>query len=63
MDEDSSTEQKTWQLYSFGKRNVLGYISISPERVSVEEEGRGGSFNVDGPKREKTREPSVNLSS
>ena len=23
MDEDSSTEQKTWQVYSFGKRNVI----------------------------------------
>ena len=23
MDEDSSTEQKTWQVYSFGKRNVF----------------------------------------
>ena len=27
MDEDSSTEQQeTLQVYSFGKRNVLGYI-------------------------------------
>ena len=23
MDEDSSTEQKTWQVYSFGKRNAF----------------------------------------
>ena len=23
MDEDSSTEQETWQVYSFGKRNVF----------------------------------------
>ena len=23
MDEDSSTERKTWQVYSFGKINVL----------------------------------------
>ena len=24
-DEDSSTERKTWQTYSFGKRNVLRF--------------------------------------
>ena len=23
MDEDFSTEQKTWQVYNFGKRNVF----------------------------------------
>ena len=44
MDEDSSMEQKTWQVYSFGKINVftvLGCFWISPEakRVSVGEEG------------------------
>ena len=26
MDEDSSAEQKTWHVYSFGKINVLSYI-------------------------------------
>ena len=30
MDEDSGTEQKTWQVYSFGKINVfkLHYIRV-----------------------------------
>ena len=50
-DEDSSMEQKTWQVYSFGKRNVCrlhlilgGYICMGPERVSVGEEGEGHSM-------------------
>ena len=52
MDEDSSTEQKTWQVYSFGKRNVF--------RLHLyESRGRGRFFHVDGPKTKKAREPTV----
>ena len=39
MDDDSNTEQKTRQAYSFGKEMFLGYISMSPERASVGGEG------------------------
>ena len=38
----SSTEWKTWQVYSFGKRNVLR-SDLSAERVSVGEEGEDNS--------------------
>ena len=47
MDEDSSTEQKTWLVYSFGKLNVLGYTWTSPDSVSVREEGEGHSLLMD----------------
>ena len=50
MDEDSSMEQKTWQVYSFGKRNVFRlHLNVSREaffRISRER-----SFHVDGQKR------------
>ena len=35
MDKDSSAEQKTWQVYNFGKRSVFRFHLMSPERVSV----------------------------
>ena len=40
-------ERTTWPVYSLGKRNVLGYIWMSPERVSVREEGEGHSMLTD----------------
>ena len=34
MDEDSSAKQKTWQVYSFGKRNVFRlYLNESKGEV------------------------------
>ena len=46
MDENSSMEQKMWQVYSFGKRNVIRLLlnESTPERVSVVEEGEGHSM-------------------
>ena len=45
-DEDSNTELKTWQVYSFGKRNVLIFDlkEYCQEKVSVGEEGEGHSM-------------------
>ena len=41
MDEDSSTEQKTWQVYSFGKRNVLRlHLNESREGFLSERKGK-----------------------
>ena len=57
MDKDSSAEQKTWQVYSYGKRNVFRL------RLNESREGfcgrKGWSFHVDGPKTEKAPEPTV----
>ena len=58
MDEDSSTERKTWQVYTFGKRNALKFdLKESGERFS--RRARGRSFHVEGPNTEKAREPTV----
>ena len=51
-------EQKTWQVYNFGKRNVFR-LDLSESREGFCRRGRGRSFHVDGPKREKVREPAV----
>ena len=41
MDEDSSMEQKTWQVYSFGKRNVLRlHLNESREGFLSERKGK-----------------------
>ena len=41
-------EQKTWQVYNFGKRNVFRLdLNESRERVSVGEEGEGHSMLMD----------------
>ena len=57
MDEDSITEQKTWQIYSFGKINVFRlHLNDSwSETLAQRKGGRGRSFHVDGPKTEKKR--------
>ena len=58
MDEDSSLEQKTWQIYSFGKRNIFR-LHLNEFREGFCQRGRGRSFHVDGLKTEKVREPAV----
>ena len=58
MDEDISTEQKTWQFNNFGKRNVFR-LDLNESREGFCRRGRGRLFHVDGPKTEKVREPTV----
>ena len=52
MDGNSSTEQKTWQVYSFGKRNVFS-LHLNESRAGFCRRGRGRSFHVEGPKTER----------
>ena len=66
MDEDISTERKTWQVYNFGKRNLfrLHLNESRPERKGKgipcrRTERTGRAFHVDGPKNRKMREPAV----
>ena len=47
MDKDISTEQKTWQIYNFGKRNVFR-LHLNESRHGVGRRGRGMSLHVDG---------------
>ena len=58
MDQNSNTEQKTWQVYSLGKINVFR-LGMNESREGFCRRGRGRSFHVDGPKTEKAREPTV----
>ena len=55
MDKDSSMEQKTWQVYSLGKRNVFR-LDLNESRKGFCQRGRGRSFHVDGPRTEKGQE-------
>ena len=55
MDEDISTEQKTWQVYSFGETKFR--LDLNESREGFCRRGRGRSFHVDGPKTEKAQEP------
>ena len=48
----SSIEQKTWQGYSFGKKNVFR-LHLIESREGFCQRGRGRSFHVDGLKTEK----------
>ena len=58
-DEVSSTEPKTWQVYSFGwKRNVLRF-DLNKSMEIFCQRGRGRSLHIEGPKTEKAREPTV----
>ena len=57
MDEDSITEQKTWQSTVFGK-NVFK-LHLNESREGFCRRGRGRSFHIDGPKTEKARESAV----
>ena len=58
MDEDIGTEQKTWQVCSFGKGKVFR-LHLTESREGFCQRGRGRSFHADGPKTEKAREPTV----
>ena len=58
MDENSSTEQKTWQVYSLREINIFRLL-LKESREGFCRRGRGRSFHVDGPKTEKAREPAV----
>ena len=57
MDEDSSAEQKTWQVYNFRKRNVFR-LCLNESREGFRRR-KGWSFHVDGPKTEKAPEPTM----
>ena len=59
MDEDSSTEHKTWQAYSFGKRNVFrlhltesreGFCRNARWRWTESREGAGTNSGESGAK-------------
>ena len=56
MDEDSSMEQNTWQVYSFGRINVFR-LHLNESREGFCRRGGGRSFHIDGPKTEKAWEP------
>ena len=58
MDEDGSTEQKTWQVYCFGKGYVFR-LHLNESREGFCQRRRGRSFHVDGLKTEKAREPTA----
>ena len=55
---DSSTERKTWQVYSFGKRNILRF-DLNESREGFYRRGRERSFHVEGLQTEKVLEPTV----
>ena len=57
-EEDSSMEQKTWQVYCFWKRNVLSF-DLKESREGFCQRGKGRSIHVKGPKTEKAQEPTV----
>ena len=52
MDKDISTEQKVWQVYDFGKRNVFRF-DLTECREGFCRRGVGKVIHVDGPKTEK----------
>ena len=56
MDADSSTEQKTWQVYSFAKINVFS-LHLNESREGFCRRGMGRSFYADWLKTEKAQEP------
>ena len=58
MDKDSSMEQKTWQVNSFGKRNVFK-LHLKESREGFFLRGQERSFHADGLKTQKVQEPKV----
>ena len=58
MDEDISTERKTWLVYNFGKINVFRF-DLNESREGFCQRGRGRSLYVDRPKTKKVQEPTV----
>ena len=57
-DEDRGMEQKTWEVYSFGKINVFR-SDFNESREGFCQRGRGRSLYVDGPKTKKVQGPKV----
>ena len=51
---------KIWQVYWFGKRNVLRF-EPKESRDGFCRKGRARSFHVEGPKTEKAEEPAVEI--
>ena len=49
MDKDISTEQKTWLVYNFGKRNVFR-LDLNESREGFCRRKRGSSFHVENRK-------------
>ena len=54
-------EQKTWQVYNFGKSNVFRLDLKESTRDGFCRRGKGRSFHADGLKTEKVWEPTVRL--
>ena len=59
-EEDISAVWKIWQVYWFGKRNVLRF-ELKESREGFCRKGRARSFHVEGPKTEKAQEPAVEI--
>ena len=59
-EEDISAVWRTWQVYLFGKRNVLVF-ELKESREGFRRNGRARSFHVEGPKTEKAQEPTVEI--
>ena len=51
---------KTWQVYWFGKRNVLRF-ELKESREGFCRKGRARSFHVQGLKTDKAQEPAVEI--
>ena len=58
MEEDSSAEQKSWQVCCFRKRHVSRF-DLKESRKGFRQTRRGSSFDVEGPKTEKAEEPTA----
>ena len=56
MSQENIEEGKTWQVYCFGKLNVLTRLDLE-FREGFFRRGRGRSFHVEGLKMEKAPEP------
>ena len=59
-EDDISAVWKTWQVFWFGKRNVLRF-ELKESREGFCRKGRARSFHVEGPKTEKAQEPAVDI--
>ena len=55
----SHTEQKTWHVHSFGKRNVFRLHLNESSEGFCQRGRRSTSFHVYGPKTEKAQEPTA----
>ena len=59
-EEDISAVWKIWQVYWFGKRNVLRFEMKESREVFCRKK-RARSYHVEGPKTEKAQEPAVEI--